>query len=70
MLLLKDWETECSTQHDGRRPNREEVRRAPEKVLVAYKNCKKIKAYFQKESTASTEDPRSSVEAEESQVPI
>ena len=69
MLVLKDWEAEFSTLHDGRRPNREEVSRAPEKVLVAYKNCKKIKAYFQRESTARGEDPRSSVEAEESQVP-
>jgi len=68
--VVKDWEAEFSTLHDGRRPNREEVSRAPEKVLVAYKNCKKIKAYFQRESTARGEDPRSSVEAEESQEPV
>lgn len=46
--VVKDWEAGFFAENQ-RKPTREEISSAPDKVLVSYKNCKKIKLYFEKE---------------------
>eukprot|EP00090_Calanus_glacialis_P000787 TRINITY_DN10552_c0_g1_i1.p1 TRINITY_DN10552_c0_g1~~TRINITY_DN10552_c0_g1_i1.p1 ORF type:complete len:1436 (-),score=591.02 TRINITY_DN10552_c0_g1_i1:100-4407(-) len=61
---VKDWEGEFFRSNQ-RKPDKEEMRSAPENVQIAYKNCYKIKAYFAKAENAS--DTTSEVFNEDSQ---
>ena len=45
--VVKEWEATFLAAH-SRKPNREELQQAPEQVLICYKNCKKIRHYFDK----------------------
>lgn len=63
--IVKDWESVFLIKND-RKPNREDMASAPEKVLVAYKNCKKIKLFFEKESKSNPDENSKSFDEESS----
>ena len=43
---LKVWETSFFAEHQ-RKPSKEEIKTAPEQIQICYKNCWKIKSYFE-----------------------
>ena len=59
--VVKDWEAGFFAENQ-RKPTREEISSAPEKVLVSYKNCKKIKLYFEKEELKRSSDKKREAE--------
>ena len=46
--VIKDWEAQFTAAHQ-RKPLKTEVSSAPEKVILAYKNCRKIKLFFERD---------------------
>ena len=59
--VVKDWEAGFFAEFQ-RKPTRQEISSAPEKVLVSYKNCKKIKLYFEKEEMKRSAEKKSEAE--------
>ena len=45
---LKVWESSFFSEHQ-RKPTKEEMKNAPEQIQICYKNCWKIKSYFESE---------------------
>ena len=43
---VKEWELSFFAQHQ-RKPTKEEMKNAPDKIQICYKNCWKIKSYFE-----------------------
>ena len=43
---VKGWETAFFAEHQ-RKPSKEEMKSAPEQIQICYKNCWKIKSYFE-----------------------
>ena len=43
---VKGWETTFFAEHQ-RKPSKEEMKSAPEQIQICYKNCWKIKSYFE-----------------------
>ena len=43
---VKCWETAFFAEHQ-RKPSKEEMKSAPEQIQICYKNCWKIKSYFE-----------------------
>ena len=54
--VVKEWEATIWAAHQ-RKPTKEEVQQAPEKILICYKNCKKIKHYFDNNKSPEAEKP-------------
>jgi len=61
---VKEWEATIWAAHQ-RKPTKEEVQQAPEQVLICYKNCKKIKHYFDTNKSPESEKPSASLEDKE-----
>ena len=47
-LKVKEWEKKFFVEH-SRKPTKDEMKSAPEQIRISYKNCWKIKAYFEAE---------------------
>ena len=47
---LKVWESSFFSEHQ-RKPSKEEMKNAPEQIQICYKNCWKIKSYFESEQS-------------------
>ena len=47
---VKVWESTFFSEHN-RRPTKEEMKTAPEQVQICYKNCWKIRSYFESEQS-------------------
>ena len=47
---LKVWESSFFSEHQ-RKPTKEEMKTAPEQVQICYKNCWKIRSYFDSEQS-------------------
>ena len=47
-VKVKDWEAKFFEQHQ-RKPSKEEMKTAPEQIQICYKNCWKIRSYFESE---------------------
>ena len=52
---VKEWEKLFFADHQ-RKPNKEEMKTAPEQIQICYKNCWKIKSYFESEAKKSDHD--------------
>ena len=52
---VKEWEKLFFADHQ-RKPNKEEMKTAPEQIQICYKNCWKIKSYFESEAKKSDYD--------------
>ena len=47
---IKSWESSFFSEHQ-RKPTKEEMKTAPEQIQICYKNCWKIKSYFESEQS-------------------
>ena len=47
---VKVWESSFFAEHQ-RKPSKEEMKTAPEQVQICYKNCWKIRSYFESEQS-------------------
>ena len=47
---VKGWESSFFSEHQ-RKPTKEEMKTAPEQIQICYKNCWKIKSYFESEQS-------------------
>ena len=47
---VKSWESSFFSEHQ-RKPTKEEMKTAPEQIQICYKNCWKIKSYFESEQS-------------------
>ena len=52
---LKVWESSFFSEHQ-RKPTKEEMKNAPEQIQICYKNCWKIKSYFESEQSEKEND--------------
>ena len=48
---IKNWEDKFMAEH-YRKPNKQDMKEAPDNVQAAHKNCYKIKMFFAKTSTS------------------
>ena len=72
---VKGWESSFFSEHQ-RKPTKEEMKTAPEQIQICYKNCWKIKSYFESEQsekengvldeTSQTVDLSTAISAEDS----
>ena len=53
-LKVKEWE-KSFVEENGRKPSKDEMKNAPPQIQICYKNCWKIKAYFEAEAKSNTE---------------
>ena len=50
---LKVWESTFYAQNQ-RKPSKEEIKNAPEQIQICYRNCWKIKAYFESKARSNS----------------
>ena len=53
-LKVREWE-KSFVEENGRKPSKDEMKNAPPQIQICYKNCWKIKAYFEAEAKSNTE---------------
>ena len=46
---IKGWEKKFVSEH-GRKPDKKDIEGAPQQIQVCYRNCWKIKSYFDKKT--------------------
>ena len=59
-LKVKEWE-KAFVDENGRKPNKDEMKSAPSQIQICYKNCWKIKAYFEAEAKNNTDNRETSL---------
>ena len=59
-LKVKEWE-KTFVDENGRKPTKDEMKSAPPQIQICYKNCWKIKAYFEAEAKNNTDNRETSL---------
>ena len=62
--IVKNWETEFAKEN-GRLPNEDDIKNAPQKVQICAKNCRKIKAYFKDKVKRNSDDRGASLQVDD-----